>query len=504
MNEAPGAHKAGFCEVLRPGAAQRTTGFGAVGACAIRCHVSGLRARAASCRAGRAWTRFLLGGPSPAALRLIGVALGAVGLKDLLWSIVAYDALAVPGRFVWPYLNVPRIPYGGAWGFLPTALQITATLASLALVAGVASRAAAIALFGCYAYSFLGDRLAYTNNVYVFLTFLLAYAAGAGPDPRAGQAAGRFLQLFVASIYLTGGLTKLTPVWLSGAVFREALFNYQEVYRRLIGYDSPAAFRVMACGVVACELFLAFGLWHKKTRPWAVALGVALHAGIELFVPVRMFSYLMVASYALFAERAWARHTSRALDRSGPLTRALAVLGVTWLINRLFVRVTGCYEYTRFADLPLIVSVPIVGLLSRTLPPVASWPVRSRAFAGLKAVLPAVLVLHAALLLKPAFGGRTDFSFRIFTGVLRVRPELWALEGGAWQQRPLDGINHRWNDQHALFIWASWVDERPVFEAYAHWAAGRLEGAEALRLDVQVSEDLAPPRLERWELPLRR
>jgi vitamin K-dependent gamma-carboxylase-like protein len=437
-------------------------------------------------------------------MRLFGVALGAIGLKDLLTSLVAYHALAFRDHFVWPYLELPRLPYTGPWGWLPTAFQIVATLASLALVAGVAPRVASLALLGTYAYSFVGDRLAYTNNVYVFLLFLAAHALGSGPDPRVGRAVGRAVQLVVASIYVTGGVTKLTPFWFSGAILREALYGYQNIYRQLIDYDSPPAFRAIAGGVVATELFLAFGLWHKATRPFAIALGVALHAGIELLIPVRLFSYLMVASYLLFADGPAVRRADAALRRLAPFLRALAGLGAVWLLNRFFVHVTGTYEYAPLADLPLLIAVPSVGLLGWALPATARAPRPSRALPLLRAALPALLSVHVALLLKPAFGGTTDFAFRIFTDLLAVRVELWALEGDAWQKRPIDGVDRRWSDQHFTYTWTRWRDERPLLEAYAHWAAGHLRGARAVRLEVQVAQDLGPARVERWELPSTR
>lgn len=433
-------------------------------------------------------------------MRVLGFLLGFIALKDLLWSMVSYSALAFPARFYWAYVDLPRLPFSGDWGWLPVAMQTLATFSSLALIAGVASRASALALFGCYVYAFLADRLAYTNNVYVFLVFIAAYAVGVGHDPRATKAAGRAVQLFVSSIYLTCGLTKLSALWLSGRVLREALYEYQHVYEQFIDIDEPWLFRAFALATVCIELLLAVGLWNRKTRPWAMAAGVAFHLGIEVLMPVRMFSYLMIGSYVLFLDDETARRLQQAIETHAPWLRALAGLALGWLINRLFSRFMDNYHYTPLADLPLLLSVPLLLLIlclrgerSRSrIKRALAWPL-------LRWTIPMLLVLQAALCLKPLLGRPSDFAFRIFTDLVTLQVNVSVSRGGEWTQIEPWGAAHRWSSQQARYTWGTWDDERPLLAAYARWLAPRIRGAEAVRVEARARINGGPEIIERWE-----
>ena len=53
--------------------------------------------------------------------------------------------------------------------------------------------------------------------------------------------------------------------------------------------------------VVLTELFIAGGLWWRRTRPWAVAAAVAFHVMIELSAEVQVFSYLGLAVLVVWA-----------------------------------------------------------------------------------------------------------------------------------------------------------------------------------------------------------
>jgi hypothetical protein len=434
-------------------------------------------------------------------MRLLGVALGLNALKDLLWSVVSYTAYDFPHRFLWPYLAVPRVPFDALGVRISAGFQTLAIAGSLALIAGVLPRVGAALLLGCYGYSFVADRLAYTNNLHVFLVLLSCYLLGAGRDPRATAAAGRAAQLFIASIYLTGALTKVSALWCSGAILREALFTYQDIYTRWINLDLPVTFRLLSLGTIGVELLLGLGLWHRRARPWAIAVGVALHAGIEFFLPVRMFSYLMVASYLLFLDRRTARRIASVIERVGPLPRALVGLGAVWLLNLFFARFTGNYEPTEQARDPLLAGLAALAALS-ALGLKKPCPARSRVFPALRGALPLALALQLGLLVKPALGAGTDFSFRLFTEIVKLRVELWVQQRGAWQQVYLYGASHRWNSEHALYTWGNWADERIFLDAYASWvAAAYRHKAERVRVVAYLERNLAPPEEHRWERP---
>jgi len=63
---------------------------------------------------------------------------------------------------------------------------------------------------------------------------------------------------------------------------------------------SPSALAVVAVLVVSAEALLTIGLPSRRLRPFAVAVGLSLHAGIFLTMGIYIFGLLMVSSYALF------------------------------------------------------------------------------------------------------------------------------------------------------------------------------------------------------------
>jgi hypothetical protein len=62
----------------------------------------------------------------------------------------------------------------------------------------------------------------------------------------------------------------------------------------------PAALAVGAWAALLIELSLVFGLPHRRARPYAIGLGIALHLGIFGLMSVVTFGVLMVSSYVLF------------------------------------------------------------------------------------------------------------------------------------------------------------------------------------------------------------
>ena len=53
--------------------------------------------------------------------------------------------------------------------------------------------------------------------------------------------------------------------------------------------------------VVLTELFIAGGLWWRRTRPWAIAAAVMFHVMIEFSAEVQVFSYLGLAVLVIWA-----------------------------------------------------------------------------------------------------------------------------------------------------------------------------------------------------------
>ena len=53
--------------------------------------------------------------------------------------------------------------------------------------------------------------------------------------------------------------------------------------------------------VIATELFIAAGLWSRRTRYAAVWVAVCFHVAIQLSASVEVFSYLAIAALVIWA-----------------------------------------------------------------------------------------------------------------------------------------------------------------------------------------------------------
>lgn len=210
--------------------------------------------------------------------------------------------------------------------------------------------AASIGLFllGC-------DRLQYHNNRFALLlaSFLcsftpsdrsfLLYRGFGHALPESGRRAPtlirRVLMLQVSAIYLSSGGGKLLdPDWRGGQTmlvrFQDgvaaALKHGQYVpdwYASLM--TSPVTASLASKGAICLELFLAIGLWVRRTRAVALWVGVVFHLMIQASASVELFSWLMGACYVAFATPELRERTVR-VDPSSSLGRAVGAL-LPWL-----------------------------------------------------------------------------------------------------------------------------------------------------------------------------
>ena len=445
--------------------------------------------------ARRAMT-WLRGGPTRASFEVLGLGLGLVVAKDLISFPVFYGSLAEPNRYVFPYLGVPRIPWTAQGAVVAWSVQGVAWLGAVLLLTGAWARVGSLLLLGCYGHAFVADRLGYTNNGYLLLVLLAVHALGDGLDEAESRVVGRAAQVFIASIYLTAALTKLTSFWLSGTVLREALFFYQPVYGRWFGWDSPWLFRVGAAATVAGELTMALGLWNYRTRRFAIPLGVALHVGIELLLPVRFFSYLMVTSYVLFVSPPTARWLRDRLRRLPAALWPLVAVAAGAALDRAFDWWAGNYGVRLDTTLPVLGALPVGWVILAA----TRWRARPRQGPGrgfgLRAgwALVPLGLLHGYLLLKPAWGAPTDFSFRLFSTLTQVRVNAFVRVGGQWRPNELYGASHRWSTRFLLYTWDAWPDQRERLEHYVAWLARHEDVGDRVRLVADLSLDHGPAR----------
>jgi len=118
-------------------------------------------------------------------------------------------------------------------------------------------------------------------------------------------------------VYFFGALHKLTPAFLSGERL-EAI-----AVEQWFGSDLPGPhglYVAAALLTVVAELVLALGLWLPRLRAPLAGLGVALHVGFALLLPVQTFSVLAMLHYLAWCTPV-ARRTSASPSTTSPSGR---------------------------------------------------------------------------------------------------------------------------------------------------------------------------------------
>ena len=169
-------------------------------------------------------------------------------------------------------------------------------------------------------YTLLCNRVEFHHNRYSLYCYAFLIAVGPcdraiaitrdeSPSHGAPMWAQRLAQLQVSIVYLASGASKLLdPDWRDGVVLsdRFARYAYQAIEKGVPqsvvdAFATPAATSALAKAAIATELFLAFGLFDKRTRVFALWWGTMFHLTIEATSKVEIFTWLTLAMYALFA-----------------------------------------------------------------------------------------------------------------------------------------------------------------------------------------------------------
>jgi hypothetical protein len=252
----------------------------------------------------------------------------ALGLvRALLGGMVFWEALgwarelALRGYFG-DVFHLPFIPEA----CVPSRLVYTGILASMLVLAAlgvVGHRArpalAASAMLGIYV--LLCDRLQFHHNRYALFCFtgLLSlspcdrsFLIAGSIESRAARIgplwAQRLAQAQLSLIYLASGGGKLSDAdWRDGIVLADRMARHSgEALARgvpaavVAWIASPGAGSALAKVAIATELFLAIGLWSKRTRVYALWWGVWFHLAIEMTSRVELFTWVTMAAYVLF------------------------------------------------------------------------------------------------------------------------------------------------------------------------------------------------------------
>lgn len=113
----------------------------------------------------------------------------------------------------------------------------------------------------------------------------------------------RLIQIQISLGYLFTVWEKMAgETWTDGTAISYAL-RIDDVVR----FQAPAAMtdhllivNLLTYGTLVAELSLAVLVWNRKLRPRILLAGVALHLGIDVFLEVGFFSYLMLVGYIAF------------------------------------------------------------------------------------------------------------------------------------------------------------------------------------------------------------
>jgi hypothetical protein len=148
------------------------------------------------------------------------------------------------------------------------------------------------------------------------------------------------LRFECAAIYGASGLSKLVdPDWFGGTV------TWQRVVRardQLDAWPLPEwavsvltdrGFHTGAAKIiVVCELFIAVGLWSRRTRYVAVWVALGFHVAIDVSASVQVFSFLAIAVLVIWAVPSTRDRVLR-VDTTDPGQRrwGAAVRALDWL-----------------------------------------------------------------------------------------------------------------------------------------------------------------------------
>ena len=255
---------------------------------------------------------------SYALLRLV---FGVLCLLNLLGT--------TPISMFWDLDGITPLPGGGNWGFRAWVAQSGyAPLASRAFFAGTflayACMAAGIGGTAAVVASFLASiwqtawnvlPLSAAHQVLIAVLFSLLWAdcnqmfalggtRTRGELPRA-QPVGplRLLQYQVCLIYFSSGVAKfMNELWRDGTALYYVLSN--NVLPRFPIDVIPPALQGVATlatyGTLVFELGFPFMVAWRRTRPFTLLAGVALHLGVWVMLEVGPFSWVMLATYVAF------------------------------------------------------------------------------------------------------------------------------------------------------------------------------------------------------------
>jgi hypothetical protein len=247
-----------------------------------------------------------------------------LALDHFLWTqgpefSPALEGVVAPRLFS-PLLPLPQLCDGWVEG-----LVHTRTALALTLLVGLWPRASALGLF-VIGYGLMAlDRYRYFHHMHLLwlsclwlalLPSVRGWRLASPWRPRAQEVPRWPLQLLRAQcliVYLAAGIAKLGPGWLSGAALDSTARAGVVGGLLWSAMSERLGTGGVACLIAATELSIVLLLLSLRARGWGIALGIALHLGLEQSMVVSTFGAQMVLYLLLFLP--WERR-NQSLDSS--------------------------------------------------------------------------------------------------------------------------------------------------------------------------------------------
>ena len=244
---------------------------------------------------------------------------------------------AIEGGFHLPYLEFVQLVTNETYELIHL-LQIPFVLF---LGLGLFTRLSCSALLVLQGYIFFADQLNFRNHPYFFLLVLFLLLFSPADDALSLKSIyralkhrqsiiasllghqqpltfQRLIQVQVCIVYVYAAFHKLNMGYLNGSVLDAYLRELFLTGRPGFIFNAlfPAPFLasleefvlsaptliVLSVLTVLFEFGLPFALWFRKTRLFALILGIGFHLGIFLGMDIFNFSLAMIASYLLFLD----------------------------------------------------------------------------------------------------------------------------------------------------------------------------------------------------------
>lgn len=242
--------------------------------------------------------------PEPNAVALVRIGLGVATVLNAYEMHELFMRLAAGGMLM-PFGSIPVPEPSNSLVWASTALGV---VAGLALVFGWRSSFWAFVAVLLNLWLFAWDQQSFSNHRHLTTVLLLLLVFTRSDRRWSLRKEGWshptpwpivLMKVQLSVLYFFAAVAKINPSFLSGIPM--------DHWVRL---DLPDVLTMsMAWGTIVVELFMAFGLWFRRTRALAVIFGVLLHGSIVLLMAegtlaLVSFAAVCVPLYPLFWLRA--------------------------------------------------------------------------------------------------------------------------------------------------------------------------------------------------------